>query len=89
MPYIKQESRKKLDAGAVPEEAGELNYVLSRECMNYLGRKGVSYGSINEVIGVLACAQAELYRIVAAEYEDDKREVNGGLSALNILDEKK
>ena len=35
------------------------------------------YEWINEVIGVLECAKLELYRRVAAPYEDDKRLQNG------------
>lgn len=36
-----------------------------------------NYSTINALIGVLECAKLELYRIVAAPYEDQKRSENG------------
>jgi hypothetical protein len=35
------------------------------------------YTNINTAIGILACIQKELYRRVAAPYEDKKCEING------------
>ena len=32
---------------------------------------------INELVGVLECAKIELYRRIAAPYEDDKSRING------------
>ena len=43
----------------------------------YLHEYGKNYTNINEVIGVLECAKLELYRRVAAPYEDEKIEQNG------------
>ena len=37
----------------------------------------ISYSRINELIGVLECAKIELYRRIAAPYEDDKSRING------------
>lgn len=73
MPYIDNNSRIRLDGGSPPESAGELNYVITQIVDNYLSGKGeLRYASINEVIGVLECAKQELYRRVAAPYEDKK-----------------
>jgi hypothetical protein len=58
---------------------GELNYLISKEVDEYLTRKGLSYTHINEVMGVLACVQMELYRRVATPYEEEKRGLNGDI----------
>jgi len=40
-------------------------------------KKGLSYSNVNEIIGALECIKLELYRRVAAPYEDLKIEENG------------
>jgi hypothetical protein len=77
MPYIKSEDRERVDSGGEVSTAGELNYLITKAVMSYLNRKGVSYAHLNEVIGVLECAKLELYRRVAAKYEDVKIAENG------------
>lgn len=77
MPYIESVHRSFIDDGYSPQDAGELNYVISTRVDEYLRRKGLNYSNINEVIGVLECAKQELYRRVAAPYEDEKMEENG------------
>lgn len=77
MPYIDQEQRYALDNGGLPKQIGELNYVVTRACDAFLMRTGVSYTNINQVIGVLECAKMELYRRIAAPYEDRKARDNG------------
>jgi hypothetical protein len=73
MPYIDNKARQRLDKGGQPETPGELNYVISRAVDDYLVRKGgLRYAHLNEVVGVLECAKLELYRRVAAPYEDEK-----------------
>jgi hypothetical protein len=73
VPYIDVEARARLDNGGQPETAGELNYVISRAVDEYLIRKGkLRYAHLNEVIGAIECAKLELYRRVAAPYEDQK-----------------
>jgi hypothetical protein len=61
----------------MPETAGELNYMISSLLDEYLTERGKNYASINEVIGMLECAKLELYRRVAAPYEDEKIDQNG------------
>ncbi|RMH34263.1 MAG: hypothetical protein D6690_11010 [Nitrospirae bacterium] len=74
MPYISQNARTRLAQGGAPETPGELNYLVTRLLDGYLERKGpLSYASLNEAIGVLECAKLELYRRLAAPYEDRKR----------------
>lgn len=78
MPYIAAEARDRLDQGGSPESPGELNYVISRAVDDYLARRGaLRYAGLNEAIGVLECAKLELYRRVAAPYEDGKRAETG------------
>ena len=77
MPYIEPYRREDLNPLTNPHTAGELNYVVTYIVNQYLQESGVSYSNINEVIGVLECAKLELYRRVAAGYEDEKIEENG------------
>jgi hypothetical protein len=84
MPYIKQERREAILAGAKPQDAGELNFAISVLVDNYLLDKGViKYSYLNEVVGALDCAKLELYRRVAAPYEDKKIEENGDVYRSN------
>jgi Domain of unknown function (DUF6899) len=78
MPYVTQADRKRLDAGEQPRAAGELNYVITRILDEYIEAKGgIRYAHLNEVVGVLECAKLELYRRLAAPYEDEKITENG------------
>jgi len=78
MPYIKQERRKILrPSGDKIRNGGELNYGLTAVIAEYLSCVGVTYASLNEVVGVLECAKLELYRRIAAPYEDQKMKENG------------
>ena len=77
MPYITQDARTRINAGGVPQDAGELNYAVTMVVDAYLARAAASegrtrYKHLNEAIGVLECAKLELYRRVAAPYEDQK-----------------
>ena len=73
MPYIKQERRDAILGGAKPQDAGELNFAITVLVDNYLRDKGeLRYAHLNEVVGALDCAKLELYRRVAAPYEDKK-----------------
>jgi hypothetical protein len=73
MPYITDEARSRLDKGGKPSTAGELNYAITRLVDDYLiFRGGIRYTHLNEVVGALECAKLELYRRVAAPYEDQK-----------------
>jgi hypothetical protein len=73
MPYIEQERRNAILAGAKPQNAGELNFAITVVVDNYLQEKGgIRYGHLNEVVGAMECAKLELYRRLAAPYEDTK-----------------
>lgn len=82
MPYVSPEARRRLDAGGAPRDAGELNYAVTRLVDEYLSGRAerdgrLRYTHLNEAVGVLECAKLELYRRVAAPYEDEKREESG------------
>ena len=76
MPYIDPHTRAALCCTMRPENAGELNYTITRIIDQYLG-ESLSYSTLNEVVGVLECAKLELYRRLAAPYEDRKLALNG------------
>lgn len=87
MPYIKSSKRFQLDEeGTLPWSAGDLNYVITNEINKYLSNKGLCYDHINEVIGVLECAKLELYRRIAAPYEDQKIVENGDVYSIKIYE---
>jgi hypothetical protein len=84
MPYINLEDRGLLIAGMKqPLNAGELNYLISDIVHQYILAHGLRYTNLNEAIGALECAKLELYRMVAAPYEDKKRLANGPVSELD------
>ena len=87
MPYITQEERERLNTEGLEHfqcgTPGQLNYAITLLCHNYLEDRGVRYNTINEVIGILECAKLELYRMIAAPYEDKKRNDNGSISDLD------
>jgi len=90
MPYIKPEDRPKFDEAAVKigttaDVAGDLNYAITVIAHTYLKKKGIRYANINEVIGALECAKLELYRAIAAPYEDDKITENGPVGLISEL----
>jgi hypothetical protein len=79
MPYIQKSVRVAIEAQQrTPLTDGELNYGITRLVDEWIEESGgVSYHTLNAAIGVLECAKLELYRRVAAPYEDHKRDQNG------------
>ena len=82
MPYITPDARRRLDGGDPPADAGELNYAVTGLVDDYLARLATRegrtrYAHLNEAVGVLECAKLELYRRIAAPYEDEKIAENG------------
>lgn len=87
MPYIKPEDRAHilLEPESI-NTPGEFNYYVSTLVNYYINKKGLSYSVINELIGALECAKLELYRRVAAPYENIKIQENGDVYHLNLQD---
>ena len=77
MPYISKQDRDRLALGLAATKPGELNYLVTMEIQKYLHTNGLSYTTINDIIGVLECAKMELYRRVAVDYENEKMKLNG------------
>lgn len=86
MPYITDSQRWQItqdgsthgliDIGQVTDP-GRLNYAINVLVNRMLDTYGLSYAAINTIIGALECAKLELYRRVAAPYEDTKARLNG------------
>ena len=76
MPYIKKSLRPTVIKKG-PTNAGELNYLVTIIAIRYVQEGEVSYRKINDAIGALECAKLELYRRLAAPYEDKKIIENG------------
>lgn len=78
MPYIHEKYRGELDfSERGPENAGELNYKLTRTILDYMAHKPLTYSLLNEVMGVLECCKQEFYRRPVADYENKKLDLNG------------
>lgn len=81
MPYIKPERRPYIYDGILApnniETVGELNFAITSVCINWAERNGISYKTVNDIVGALECAKLELYRRLAAPYEDEKIKQNG------------
>lgn len=82
MPYIDQTSRDSLDTNIelLAKKiltSGEMNYVITKLLLSYLGQRTKCYANYNEVIGVLECAKLEFYRRQIADYERVKMIENG------------
>ena len=79
MPYITPEKRAELGTRTRgPWTAGELNYIITRILVYFLrANGGLNYDNINTIVGVLECAKLELYRRLAAPYENAKLAMNG------------
>lgn len=85
MPYIDKERRQQIDEGSLPASSGELNYVITQACTTYLSMWGMSYHHINEIVGVLECVKLELYRRIAAPYENVKKVTNGDVYPNKLI----
>ena len=88
MPYILQQQREDIHCDLLeqgtewtPENAGELNYLVSTFIANYIRDKGLKYAVLNEMIGALECAKLELNRVIIGPYEDIKIRENGAVYA--------
>lgn len=84
MPYIEEDRREVLTdyvTGGYPETVGELNFLITNSCINYIDylEKGDihGYSVYNEVVGALECAKQEFYRRMVVPYEDKKIQENG------------
>ena len=83
MPYINTDKRELIDPHVnelcgLLANMGDLNYTITQLCDAYLAtEEGIRYSRLNDLVGALECAKLELYRRVAAPYEDLKAQENG------------
>jgi hypothetical protein len=56
---------------------GELNFKFTALAVAYVERHGLSYRTINDILGALEGAKLEFYRRVAIPYENGKIQENG------------
>lgn len=81
MPYIPENERPPIDAALKHLPAnltpGQINYLITQVSDQKIEDAGLSYATINDLIGVLECAKLELYRRIAGPYEDLKVSRNG------------
>lgn len=86
MPYINPEIRKLMAGGGTsPATPGELNYAITVLINEYFDEKWFDYGKLAEVTGVLENVKQELYRRIAAPYEDIKLAENGEVYSDALL----
>lgn len=92
MPYIKQDSRHVFESHIQnlandAENAGDLNFIITRMLHLYLKKKGLRYANCNEVIGALECCKLEMYRVLVGRYEDEKIVENSGVGVFPAYEE--
>ena len=97
MPYIKKEDREKLSIWQQPDAdgalwrsdtAGELNFCFTDLINEFVLAKGLSYQTINDVVGALEGAKAEFQRRVVGPYEDTKIATNEDVYDTELLSAK-
>ena len=77
MPYISRDDRMRVQKDHNPKNAGELNYLITLICINYIIANGARYQQCNDVMGALSGVDKEFYRRLIAPYEDQKIKENG------------
>jgi len=77
MPYIPLPRREELQRGEIPQDSGELNYLITRLFIVYWNNHKTRYQVINDISGASNEALAEFRRRVTGNYEDKKILENG------------
>lgn len=89
IPYIEPKEREKFqkplrEINFNKLSAGELNYLFTSILHDQIIKwHGLNYSNLSSFIGTLECCKLELYRMIAAPYEDKKRLADGGVSELD------
>lgn len=83
MPYIGPAHRKVVRERG-PLCPGDLNYLVSAMIDGYIAKNGMSYQTLNDVMGALEGAKMEFYRRVVVPYEDEKRRSNGDVYTSSV-----
>lgn len=83
MPYIDSEKRLKYGSlfqeleNYVISDPGELNYLITNICLDYLFAHSEKYQIYNDIVGALEAAKLEFYRRQVSDYENEKIKING------------
>jgi hypothetical protein len=77
MPYIKAIRRQEIANGGFPVTAGELNFVITQICIDYVNHTERGYQTFNDIAGALSNADKEFYERVVRPYEKQKIQENG------------
>lgn len=85
MPYIVPKRREQMDRGAVPQDPGELNYLITQQLIKYIQHNKLSYSTINDCLGACQGASSEFYQRVVIPYEEKKMKENGDVYPKNLL----
>lgn len=90
MPYVNEVRRSLLNPGLEElgdfiQDVGDLNYCIARLTLRLLLRQGLKYNNINNTFGTAQLAFSELYRRVAAPYEDVKIRENGDVPEIETI----
>ncbi len=91
LPYIKEENKVYFDAVLLPlkrcaiANGAELNYLFAELLNQFFVTNSKNYSNLAQAISALECQKLELYRRVAAPYEDSKIESNGEVYNEEVL----
>ena len=88
MPYLTDDKKTLINKGGFCRTSGELNYKITEAIKLYLNTQGISYATINDIVGALEGAKMEFYRRIAIPYENQKLKDNGDVyhdEAVRIL----
>lgn len=85
MPYINDKARDELVTVRDAATAGELNYQITALLIQYVFTKGLSYETLNAVVGACESAKAEFQRRVVAPYEKIALAKNGDVYPTTLL----
>lgn len=79
MPYIERIKRNLLlpNSQTTAMVPGELNYQITCLIVGFMLERGISYTTINDILGALEGAKLEFQRRVVGPYEDAKIRLNG------------
>jgi hypothetical protein len=77
MPYIPKFRREDILIDGTTNGPGELNFLITSLCVEYIEQHGLSYQTVNDIVGALEGAKLEFYARVARPYEDRKIKENG------------
>lgn len=92
MPYIKQDDRMKFDPvlqefgralASHKLSDGDMNYLITSMMHEWIMSRGLRYTNLNSAIGIMECIKLELYRRVAAPYENKKIAENGDVLGVD------